>query len=118
MAAGESSSSPFATLAGRLNSSYAAGRGDRLEMLLEPEKQPTPIQELVHDSFRALVLSPHFVCVGAKSAIHRSTYRMGLYGDMGSNGATAGLARDLHAFVEEFGSDTAPFTSFVASFTG
>jgi len=109
---------PFATREGRRNSSYAAWRGGKLEMLLAPERQPSALQETIHDSFRALILSPDFVCVGAKSAIRRGTYRMGLYGRMAERGTTAGLARDLHAFVTEIGGETPLFTSFVAAFAG
>ena len=78
----------------------------------------TQLQEFVHDSFRALVLNPGFSCVGAKAAIRGGTYRTGLYGSLGSPGATAGLARDLFSFVEEQGELGGAFTTFVAFFTG
>jgi FPC/CPF motif-containing protein YcgG len=98
-------------------SSYAAYRDGRLVLLHTPGEKPTALQEIVHDSFRALVEDPDFVCVGAKSGVHRSTYRMGLYGEMGSHHATASLAHDLDAFVEEHRGPLPSFTSFIASFT-
>ncbi len=89
---------------------------------LVPSHQSFPaseLQEFVHDDFRALVLNPKFPCVAAKGAFHRGDYRMGLYGDMGSPEATAGLARDLFQFVQAQSrqAETA-FSTFVASFTG
>jgi FPC/CPF motif-containing protein YcgG len=75
-----------------------------------------PLQQLVHDSFRALVLNPAFSCVGARSAIRRGNYRFGLYARMGSPAATAGLARDLFDFGEEQADLGGEFSTFVASF--
>jgi hypothetical protein len=74
--------------------------------------------EFVHDSFRALVLNSRFSCVGAKAALGRGSYRVGLYGALGSTEAAAGLARDLFSFVEEQGELGGEFTTFVASFEG
>lgn len=106
-----------ATMKSETTSSYAAYRDGRLTLLLEPESQPTPLQEFIHDSFRALVQSRHFACVGAKAAIHRGSYRVGLYGELGSAEATVRLANDLHAFVEEYRGQQPMFVSFAASFT-
>ena len=75
----------------------------------------------MHDSFRALVLNPRFACVAAKGAFHRGTYRTGVYGEMDSPEATAGLARDLFAFVRDQDNMDAEgdgFSTFVASFQG
>jgi FPC/CPF motif-containing protein YcgG len=78
----------------------------------------TQLQEFVHDSFRALVLNPAFSCVGAKSAIRRGRYHLGLYAEMGSPQSTAGLARDLFDFVEEQKDLDGEFSTFVACFGG
>ena len=77
-----------------------------------------PLQRLVHDSFRSLVLNPAFSCVGARSAVRRGNYRFGLYARMGSSAATAGLARDLFDFAEEQADLGSEFSTFVASFEG
>ena len=105
----------------RANSSRAVPRGKRL--VRAPLGGPaTPLQEFVHDSFRALVLNPVFSCVGAKSAIRRGSYHFGLYGEMGSPGSTAGLARDLFDFVvdlvDEQDERDGEFSTFVACFEG
>ena len=100
----------------RANSSYAAFEHNKLVRVLDPDKHPSALMELVHDSFRALVLSPRFTCVGAKSALNRGTYRMGMYSKMNTPGTNAGLARDLYAFVQEQPQMESGFTTFIASF--
>jgi len=106
---------PFDGELARVNSSGAVRRGKHL--VRAPLEDPAaPLQKFVHDSFRALVLNPAFSCVGAKSAIRRGSYRFGLYAEMGSSGATAGLARDLFDFVEGQDSLNGEFSTFVACF--
>jgi FPC/CPF motif-containing protein YcgG len=98
------------------NSAYTAFRNKKL---VGPSGGPAaPLTRLVHDSFRAVVLSPGFSCVGAQSAIRRGGYHFGLYGEMGSPGATAGLARDLFDFVGEQEDLEGEFSTYVASFEG
>ncbi|HCI82936.1 MAG TPA: hypothetical protein DHW02_24965 [Ktedonobacter sp.] len=100
----------------RTNSSYAAFEQNKLVCLLDSKQKPSALMELVHDSFRALVLSSRFSCVGAKAALHKGTYRMGMYGEMNTPGTNAGLARDLFAFVQEQPYMESGFTTFIASF--
>ena len=106
---------PFRGDLARANSSAAVPRGKSLARV-SPGASVRPLQQLVHDSFRALVLNPAFSCVGARSAIRRGNYRLGLYAEMGSPDATAGLARDLFDFVEEQADLGGEFSTFVASF--
>lgn len=108
---------PFDGELARVNSSGAMLHGKKL--VRAPLGEPAaPLQEFVHDSFRALVLNPAFSCVGAKSAVRRGSYRFGLYAEMGSPGSTAGLARDLFDFVEEQDDLDGKFSTFVACFEG
>jgi FPC/CPF motif-containing protein YcgG len=103
----------------RANSAYAAPREGNAGLVhpFEPGRSVSAAQEFVHDSFRALVLNPRFSCVGAKSAVQRGSYRVGLYGTMGTPEATMGLARDLFAFVEDQSAfDDGGFSTFAASF--
>jgi uncharacterized protein len=109
---------PFDSDLARANSSYAAFENNKLVRVLDPDQPPTPVMEFVHDVFRALVLSPRFSCVGAKAALHKGTYRMGMYGEMNTPETSAGLARDLFAFVQEQSQLDSCFTTFIASFTG
>lgn len=109
---------PFDGKLARLNSSYAAFQNAKLVRVLDPDSRPSALMEFVHDVFRAFVLSPSFSCVGAKAAIHRGDYRMGMYGEMNTPGTNAGLARDLFMFVQEQPYLDSCFTTFIASFIG
>src|SRR5215203_1439114 len=112
---GERRANPFSRELARANSSRAVFRGKKL--VRTPLGEPaSPLQGFVHDSFRALVLNPAFSCVGARSSIRRGNYRFGLYAQMGSPAATAGLARDLFDFAEEQADLGGEFSTFVASF--
>lgn len=114
----EDQRNPFNSDLACLNSSYAAFQRGKLVRLLDSEQAPTPLMEFVHDAFRSLVLNPRFSCVGAKAAVHRGSYRFGMYAEMNTPGTTAGLARDLFAFVQEQMELDECFTTFVTSFTG
>ena len=70
----------------------------------------------MHGAFRAFVLDPHYTCVGAKSAVNSGSYRLGVYPELGSPAATAGLARDLAAFTRQVDDIDAAFATFVAVF--
>ncbi len=107
---------PFNSELARANSSYAAFENKKLVRVLDPDQRPSAIMQLIHDLFRGLVLSASFSCVGAKAAIHRGAYRIGVYGRMNTPGATAGLARDLFAFVQEQSQIDPCFATFIASF--
>ena len=102
----------------RQNSSYAAFRDTRLIHTQTPEIKPSALLSFVHDSFRALVLNPQFSCVGAKSAVQTGSYRIGHYAELGSVGATAGLAYDLNTFIQQQPSMEGEFSTLVATFTG
>ena len=106
---------PFSDDLAHDNSSAAMPRGRKL-VCVSGGGPASPLQGFVHDSFRALVLTPALSCVGASSAIRRGNYRHGLYAEMGSPAATAGLARDLFDFAEEQTDLGGEFSTFVASF--
>ena len=91
---------------------------DRLVRVSEPGEPPSPLVQLIHDQFRALVLSPGFSCLGAKAAFRAGRYRMGVYGELGSLEAIEDLARDLSGFVEANTPTREGLTTFVASFSG
>jgi FPC/CPF motif-containing protein YcgG len=100
-----------------IHSNYSAFRSGRLA-LLSKDEEPGLLARFVHNQFRALVLDTTFPCVGAKAAFHRDTYRFGMYPEMASPAATAGLCQDLRAFVAEQPSIGSNFATFIASFTG
>jgi len=108
------------SLSGRAENADTPPSSDWLAPGCEP---PSPlIAELIHDQFRALVLHPSFSCLGAKSALRGMSYRMGIYDELGSPEATAGLARDLSAFGNALDDAAGPgqhesgLTTFAASF--
>ena len=70
----------------------------------------------MHGAFRAFVLNPQYTCVGAKSAVHGGSYRLGVYAELGSASATEALARDLAAFARQADDLDAAFATFVAVF--
>ena len=109
---------PFDSTLARANSNYNAPDDGELIRLESPAGEASSLTRLVHDSVRALVLNPAFSCLGAKAAFRKRQYRFGLYPELVSPEATAGLARDLFFFAGEqpvIGSD---YTTFVASFHG
>lgn len=82
-----------------------------------PGERPSSRGELVHTQLHALVSSPGFSCLGAKSVFRQEQYRLGFYGELGAPETTAALERDLNKFVEA-GTPDRGFSSFIATFTG
>lgn len=107
---------PFASELAQANSSYSALHDDKLVLANDGKREPSPLTQEVHESFRALVLDPKFSCVGAKAAINGGSYRFGLYDEMNTAPATAGLAHDLWEFVREQPTFAPALSTFVASF--
>lgn len=90
----------------------------KLVRVSEPDLAPSPLARLVHDQFRALVLSEGFSCLGAKAAFRTAQYQLGVYAAIGSAEATDNLARHLSAFVEANPPSPRGVTTFIASFSG
>jgi FPC/CPF motif-containing protein YcgG len=106
---------PFSNAVAIANSSYSIFDGREL-VRADTGDLASPLSHLVHDAVRALVLNDHFSCVGGKSSFRHGTYRFGLYSELGSANAAAGLARDLYTFVGEFPAFGDVFSTYVASF--
>lgn len=68
----------------------------------------------MHGAFRAFVLDPQYSCVGARSAVHSGSYRLGVYERLGD--ATAALGRDLASFTAGIAEIGGSFATFVALF--
>jgi FPC/CPF motif-containing protein YcgG len=99
------------------NSSYTGIEHGHLVDLFTNERPPN-LTVFVHDALRALVLNDHFTCHGGKAAVRQQQYRFGLYDQLGSAGAAAGLARDLTEFVADLPSHAGTFSTYLASFVG
>lgn len=71
-----------------------------------------------HSHLQTMIESKSYVCAGAKAALHRKTYRMGLYNALGDGESTTHLHEDLCTYVAERLSMPGPFRSFIAVFEG
>jgi FPC/CPF motif-containing protein YcgG len=109
---------PFNSELALEHSSYSAFRHGHLVNLIEPQKTPSELAEFVHGQFYALTMDARFSCVAARAAFKQKTYRFAMYPEINSAAATAGLCRDLFAFVHEQPEIGSNFTTFVVSFAG
>lgn len=110
---------PFDSELAVQHSRYFGTKDGRPVLLADPHSPPDLFASAAVAAFRGFVQNPQFSCVGAKSAVAHESARLGVYDLLGSEGATAGLARDLWTFTHE--PDTRPdndFVTFVALFKG
>lgn len=70
------------------------------------------------EAFRGFILEPGFPCVGAKAAIHSGDCRIAVYDALAGPEATAGLHRDLLAFVDDHREAASEYSTFAALFRG
>lgn len=106
---------PFDTPAALAASNYSAVVNGALTRVLD-WKEPVARAKMSDNAMRAFLLSDAFSCVAAKAAVASGGYRFGYYPDFPSTKGTAGLARDLTAFVAERPSIGTRYASFVAVF--
>jgi FPC/CPF motif-containing protein YcgG len=98
-------------------SNYCRPEGDGL-CQADSSAGPSALTSYVHEHLLAHMRNRHFTCLGAKSAIRQRSYRFGLYPTLGADVSTAGLARDLFAFVQEAPHIDGRFSTYIASFQG
>lgn len=77
-----------------------------------------PKTSYFHSQLQAMIEAKPFVCVGAKSAFHRKTYRLALYPALGDVDATRQLHQDLCNYGAERLSLPGPYRTFIAIFEG
>lgn len=77
---------------------------------------PGPLAELVHGSFRSLVLNPRFSCIGARAAVRAGTYRFGVWEELGARDEAGELASAIGNFVDSLPEPSEGFQTFVAAF--
>jgi FPC/CPF motif-containing protein YcgG len=70
-----------------------------------------------HIEVLRLVAGRNHHSLGVSSSFHTRSYRLGVYEEIASDAATAGLAHDLLTFLQDKG-DSPSFFSFVAAFFG
>ncbi|MFN2464565.1 MAG: guanitoxin biosynthesis heme-dependent pre-guanitoxin N-hydroxylase GntA [Candidatus Dormibacteria bacterium] len=76
------------------------------------------VARLAHDAFVGMVTSPAFACVGARAAVSRGSYRVGMFGDLGSPESGFRLAQGLHRFSSDPEREESDFFTYAAFFTG
>lgn len=79
---------------------------------------PEPLAVLIHDQFRATVLSSAFPCLGGSGAVRRDDYAFALYPDIGSRPAIDACTADLAGFMARRPAEEHPVSIFVAAFAG
>jgi uncharacterized protein len=97
------------------NSGYAGCVNGVLVRLLD-RRSPSAHERCVDGALRSFIVTDDHPCVGARAAWNAGTYRFGTYGQIASVDVTAGLARDLRAFVAERPRMQTAFATFVAVF--
>ena len=113
----DAQTNPFDDELARRHSRYYGTKGGRGILLSEPGATPDLFASAAIGAFRGFVLNPDFSCVGAKSAVIHETHRLGVYDQLASDAATAGLSRDLYTFSREVArADNGEFMTFVAMF--
>ncbi len=110
-----SAHNPFDSALARANSDYCAYLSNELVRLLD-WKHPRARTRLANDVFRAFIKDDSYPCLGAKASVNGGHYRIATYEKLGSKPATAGLTRDLCAFVAERSLMETDYASFVAVF--
>lgn len=109
------SENPYQTPAALRTSNYSAIVNGTLMRLLD-WKEPSPQAKMSDNALRAFIASDAFSCVAGKAAVLSGGYRFGYYRGFPCEDATAGLARDLAAFVAERASMETPYATFIAVF--
>ncbi|MEJ7559617.1 MAG: guanitoxin biosynthesis heme-dependent pre-guanitoxin N-hydroxylase GntA [Pedobacter sp.] len=80
---------------------------------------PCPADRIwkINQEFIQRVDAVEYPCVGAKSALNTSHYRLGSYGSMADPETTAHLADDLRTYIEDTLSSNSKYMSMIAVFT-
>ena len=71
----------------------------------------------IHENFSEKITDTEFPCVGAKAAINSKQYRLGIYGEMGTEDTTQALAEDLKTYIAETIAAESEYMSMIAVFT-
>jgi uncharacterized protein len=111
-------SNPYNSKLALANSSYWKFHENALVSPSRPAEAAPALVKFVHGQVRVMVLEPEFICIGARATLLRGSYRFGMYEQLNSRAATAGLGHDLFTFVQDLQTMDSDFTTFIASFKG
>lgn len=82
----------------------------------EASQHPESCIGKISEEFSQRIDAVDYPCVGAKSALHTSQYRLGHYGKMGESITTARLAGDLRTYIQETLTTDSSYMTMVAVF--
>lgn len=108
---------PFQSELSLVHSNYCLA----IERDLKHSPQNPEIGRLTLEVFHELlemIVDGQYICTGATAAFGQEAYRLGVYPELGTPEATAGLAHDLFTFLQERARLGSEFATFVAVFAG
>lgn len=82
----------------------------------EAEQYPELKIRDINQEFIQRIEAIDYPCVGAKSALHTSHYRIGIYGKMGDPDTNLRLAEDLKKYIQETLSTNSNYMTMIAVF--
>ena len=106
---------PFGSARAIANSNYSGISNGELVRFFS-RTQLSNDDRCVHAALRSFIVDDQHPCIGARAAFKANSYRFGIYREIASSDATAGLARDLGSFVAEFPEISSSFSTFIAIF--
>ena len=107
---------PFDSRAAVENSSLYFVERSKLTRFESPVAARLAFAIEAHERFRKLILRPDFPCLGAKAAFNDEKYGFAVYDEIGRDGSTAGLCRDLCHFIQSGLMTSSEYSTFVAVF--
>lgn len=108
---------PFGSALGLRHSHYCLAVGRELKYTPKDLALSRLALEVFHE-LQEMIVDAEYPCIGAQAAFRQESYRLGVYPELDSEEATAGLAYDLFTFVEEQRRTPQDFATFVAAFAG
>lgn len=106
---------------------FISSQANRYSCYIHPEKMgnsappsaasgTSKSQHKILEQLKNFIQSETYPCLAAKAAFNTSSYRAGIYPELGSEEASNGLSYDLFEFIREKRKIKRPFTSFLAVF--
>jgi FPC/CPF motif-containing protein YcgG len=97
-------------------SSYHRSMGSKLMRLFPDFSPASPEATRVNAELHDIILGEGYPCIGSRSAVNSSTYRLGVYGELGSKNTALGLCHDLYEFSREFQEYGKKFVSMITCY--
>lgn len=108
---------PFQSEISLRNSNYCLSVERDLKITPTSPERARFTLEVFHE-LQQMIVDEAYSCTGAQAAFRQESYRLGVYAEMASAEATAGLAHDLFTFMEDRKRIDSDFATFIAVFDG